>query len=176
VPIYGSGSSRSIYCTEHEGKDIEFYCLKDHILLCSLCVWDHSDHRSVVKVCTQKDINKYTGKLRESLDKMKGDLEENLEKSKQIMYMIENKERQMSSKEIIEYFRNVKRFLINPFFSPEDDTGRALKYIIEVKESFLMGSELVTDIDELLWLKGNFGKIFNITELIYKGTKDGFSA
>ena len=47
----------------------------------------------------------------------------------------------MSSKELIEYFRNVKKFLINPFLSEEKI--KEVKYIIEIKESFLVGSELV---------------------------------
>ena len=75
---------------------------------------------------------------------MKTDLEENLEKSKQIMYQIEHKEKQMSSKELIDYFTAVKKFLIQPYINPDDDVGRSLKYIIEIKEVFLMGSELVT--------------------------------
>lgn len=43
-----------IYCHEHEHKEIEFYCRKHNELLCSLCVWDHSDHKALVKVCTHK--------------------------------------------------------------------------------------------------------------------------
>jgi hypothetical protein len=46
------GKGPSIFCHEHEHKDVEFYCRKHDELLCSLCVWDHSDHRALVKVCT----------------------------------------------------------------------------------------------------------------------------
>ena len=41
-----------VFCFEHEHKEVEFYCRKHNELLCSLCVWEHSDHRALVKVCT----------------------------------------------------------------------------------------------------------------------------
>ena len=72
----------AVYCFEHEHKDVEFYCRKHDALLCSLCVWEHSDHRVLVKVCTLKEIKAHTELLRNSLNKMHGEIVEKIEKGK----------------------------------------------------------------------------------------------
>jgi hypothetical protein len=85
---FGGGGNRGpqVFCHEHEHKDVEFYCRKHNQLLCSLCVWEHSDHKAMVKVCTQKEINNHTQLLRSSLEKMHEEIIEKIEKGKQILY------------------------------------------------------------------------------------------
>ena len=39
----------SIYCNVHVEREVEFYCLKDNVMVCALCVWDHSDHKKEIK-------------------------------------------------------------------------------------------------------------------------------
>lgn len=58
--LKASSKGPSIFCHEHENKEVEFYCRKHDQLLCSLCVWEHSEHRALVKVCTHKDIKTHT--------------------------------------------------------------------------------------------------------------------
>ena len=102
----------AIFCHEHEHKEVEFYCRKHDDLLCSLCVWEHSDHRPLVKVCTQKEIQQHTNLIKEAIDEMQTQIVEKIEKGKQILYQIENKEKQMSSKELIDGLNFVKNILI----------------------------------------------------------------
>jgi hypothetical protein len=69
----------AVFCFEHEHKDVEFYCRKHNELLCSLCVWEHSDHRALVKVCTQKEIKNHTELLKKSLENMHSSIVEKIE-------------------------------------------------------------------------------------------------
>ena len=71
-----------MFCFEHEHKEVEFYCRKHNELLCSLCVWEHSDHRALVKVCTHKDIKTHSDLLRKSLYDMNKNIIEKIEKGR----------------------------------------------------------------------------------------------
>jgi hypothetical protein len=124
-----SNKGPQVFCFEHEHKDVEFYCRKHDELLCSLCVWEHSDHRALVKVCTQKEVKNHTELLRKSLESMHASIVDKIELGKQTLYQIENKEKQMSSKEIMEGLNFVKQILIKPFFD-ENGEGKKIKYVI----------------------------------------------
>ena len=67
---YSIPKGPQVFCFEHEHKEVEFYCRKHNELLCSLCVWELSDHRALVKVCTHKDLKNHTDLLKSSLDGM----------------------------------------------------------------------------------------------------------
>jgi len=56
-------------CEEHD-KEVEFYCLKHNQLLCSLCVWDHSEHKTQVKLMQGNDLDEYVTILEKYLDRM----------------------------------------------------------------------------------------------------------
>ena len=81
----------------------------------------------------------------------------------------------MSSKEIMEGLSFVKDILIKPYFD-EQGEGKRLKYVIDLKDSFLTQSTLVKSGEELDLLKEWIGKAFLVTELIFRATKDGFTA
>jgi hypothetical protein len=49
---------------------VEFYCSKDGQLLCSLCMWDHSEHKEKVKCCREKDIMAMISKLEKELENL----------------------------------------------------------------------------------------------------------
>jgi hypothetical protein len=41
-------------CDKHGDKEIEFYCKKDQVFLCSKCAFfDHGNHREAVEDCTK---------------------------------------------------------------------------------------------------------------------------
>lgn len=63
-----------VFCHLHEEREIEFYCMDHDELLCGLCVWEHSDHKNRVKVCTVQDIKKHTDLVKKSLDSMHEDI------------------------------------------------------------------------------------------------------
>lgn len=98
-----------------------------------------------------------------------------IEQAKQIIYAIEHKEKQMSSKELMDGLNFVKDVLIKPYYN-ENNEGRKIRYVIDLKDNFLQGSNLVkdqADIDLLReWLKNEV----LVTELLYRGSKDGFQA
>ena len=81
----------------------------------------------------------------------------------------------MSSKELMDGLNFVKDILIKPFFS-EDEEGKHLKYLIDLKDNFLQGSLLIKESKDLKMLKGFMGSTVVVTELIYRATKDGFSS
>ena len=81
----------------------------------------------------------------------------------------------MSSKEMMEGLNSVKDILIKPFYSSEEDEKR-LKFVIEMKDNFLEGSDLCKTTKEKNQIKEFMGSCYVVTELIYKATKDGFSA
>ena len=80
----------------------------------------------------------------------------------------------MSSKELMENIRFAKDLLIKPFFS-EEGQGKQIKYVIDLKDSFLTGSVLVKG-QEMDLIKEWIGKTHLVTELIFKATRDGFTA
>jgi len=55
----------------------------------------------------------------------------------------------MSSKEMMEALVFVKDILIKPYFNTESPEGRRIRYVIDMKDSFLSGSSLVTNIQDL---------------------------
>ena len=57
-----------LFCGEHNNKEIEFYCTRDCQLLCTLCMWDHSDHKEKVKACIDKDVMIFVEKLEMQID------------------------------------------------------------------------------------------------------------
>jgi hypothetical protein len=59
-----------LYCFDHPNKEIEFYCRLHNELLCCLCVWEHSEHKSLVKVCIPKDLRTHTEDLKVAMGKM----------------------------------------------------------------------------------------------------------
>ena len=61
-------------CDKHK-KDLEFYCSAHNVLLCSLCIWNHSKHQNRVKICVQDDIKHHTKELKEHLQTMKRQIE-----------------------------------------------------------------------------------------------------
>ena len=74
----------------------------------------------------------------------------------------------------MEGFSLCKEILIQPFFS-EDGEGKRLKYIIDMKDNFLEDSTLVNGEGRKL-LKEYTGYVIAVTELIYRASKDGFTA
>jgi len=56
-------------------------------------VWEHSDHRALVKVCTQKEIKQHTELLRKSLENMHSNIVDKIEQGRTILHSIENKEK-----------------------------------------------------------------------------------
>ena len=80
----------------------------------------------------------------------------------------------MSSKEIMDGLNFVKQILIKPYYD-ENTEGKRLKYVIEMKDSFLQGS-LIVKADEADLIKEWMGKCYIVTELLFRASKDGFSA
>ena len=67
----------------------------------------------------------------------------------------------------------VKSVLIQPFYSEEGE-GRRIKYVLEMKDNFLQGTTLLKNLSEYDLLREYLDSSYTPTELIYKGTKDGF--
>jgi hypothetical protein len=81
----------------------------------------------------------------------------------------------MSSKELMNGLNFVKEILIKPFYD-ENGEGKKIKYVIDMRDSFLQGSTIVKSAEDLDLLKEWTGKSYLVTELIYRATKDGFTA
>lgn len=69
----------------------------------------------------------------------------------------------------------VKEILIQPFYTEEGE-GRRIKYVIDLKDSFLHQSTIIKSSEEMDMIKEWMGKSFVVTELLFKATKDGFTA
>jgi len=106
---------------------------------------------------------------------MHEDIVGKIEQGRQILYQIENKEKQMSSLELMNGLNFVKGVLIKPFYD-ENNEGRRIKYVIDMKDNFLNQSSILKTTEEFDLLKEWVNKSFAVTELIYKGSKDGFTA
>ena len=53
-----------------------------------------------------------------------------------MLFNIEHKEKQLSSKEIMDSINFAKDVLIKPFFDEEGE-GKRIRYVIEMKDNFL---------------------------------------
>jgi len=69
----------------------------------------------------------------------------------------------------------VKDILIKPYFD-ENNEGKKIKFVIEMKDAFLQGSSILKSSEEIDMIKEWFGKSYIVTELIFRATKDGFTA
>jgi len=69
----------------------------------------------------------------------------------------------------------VKDVLIKPYFD-ENGEGRKIKYVIDMKDAFLGGSTLIKNQDEILLLREWLKSEYIVTELIFRGSKDGFTS
>jgi len=67
---------------------------------------------------------------------MHSNIVDKIEQGRQILFSIENKDKQMSSKELMDGLNFVKEILIKPFYD-EKGEGKRIKYVIEMKDSFL---------------------------------------
>jgi dynactin complex subunit len=67
----------------------------------------------------------------------------------------------------------VKDLLIQPFYTEENE-GRRLKYVIDMKDNFLAGSVIIKNLKEADLVKEYMEASFIPTELLYRATKDGF--
>jgi hypothetical protein len=54
--------------------------------------------------------------------------------------------------------------------------NRRIKYVIDMKDNFLVGSILVKSLSEVDLLREYLNASFCATELLYRATKDGWSA
>lgn len=68
----------------------------------------------------------------------------------------------------------VKDILIKPYFD-ENNEGKRIKYVIDMKDSFLTGTTLLKS-EEIDLVKEWMAKSLIVTELIFRATKDGFTA
>lgn len=69
----------------------------------------------------------------------------------------------------------VKEILIQPFYTEEGE-GRRIKYVIDLKDSMLQNSTIIQKMEEIDMIKEWMGKSFVVTELLFRATKDGFTA
>lgn len=81
----------------------------------------------------------------------------------------------MSSLELMNGLEFVKNLLIKPYFN-ENNEGKKIQYVIELKDSFLSQSTLVKSAEEINLLKEWMGTSYIITEPMYRASKDGFTA
>ena len=81
----------------------------------------------------------------------------------------------MSSKEMMDGLNFVKEILIKPFFD-ENNEGKRIKYVIDMKDSFLQQSTIVKSVEDIELVREYMGKAYLVTELIFRATKDGFTA
>ena len=98
-----------------------------------------------------------------------------IEKGLEIINTIESKNKQMSSKELMQGINFAKEILIQPYFSDEAE-GKRLKYIIDMKDNFLEGSLLIQTSEDKNMLKEFTGFTIAVTELLYRASKNGYSA
>ena len=105
---------------------------------------------------------------------MNKEILDKIEQGRQILYQIEHKESQMSSKELMEGLTFVKNLLIKPYFN-ENNEGNRIQYVIDLKDNLLQASSLLKG-DDVNLIKEWLGTSYTITELIFKASKDGFTS
>lgn len=81
----------------------------------------------------------------------------------------------MSSKELMDGLVFVKDILIKPFYD-ENGEGRRIRYVIDMKDNFLQGSQILKSVEEIDLIKEWTNKNYLVTELIFRASKDGFTA
>ena len=165
-------------CSKHmkEKEPIKFYCNWHKELLCSLCVWDHADHKDSTQISLEEnlleDIQKVESKIKEMskvLESLKGKLEDI--RSKKIF----------QSQEIKDFFNEAEKFLINPFCSNICDENKGVPLVIHQIKPLEM---ILNPFDESLILPQapNREYIFTMFEakkinsckLIFRASRDGF--
>ena len=109
----------TILCGEHDEKEAEFYCMDHDKILCTLCVWDHSEHKASVKVCTIKDVKKHNDILKQSLEDMHIGMIKKIATSKERLKIISDKCMPMSANSVSSTIAYVRDLLSKPYLSEE---------------------------------------------------------
>ena len=104
-------------CQNHNDKEVEFYCEKDKTLTCSLCVWNHSDHRQWVKVFTKTEIKEYNKELLSHLNNFKNIIEE----KQMVLNSIQEEETTITSEDLGKCYLDIIEILRTPFIRREKD-------------------------------------------------------
>lgn len=89
-----------MFCGSHDEKEVEFYCMEHNELCCGLCVWDHADHKSKVKICTVNDIRMHSELLSKSLGDANDYIIREVAKAKEKIADIKNNKKLTSVQEL----------------------------------------------------------------------------
>jgi hypothetical protein len=109
---------------------------------------------------------------------MRGTIGERIESDRHLLYEVMNKQKSISSKEIMEDITKIRELLIKPHFNANKELTHRLKHVLERKFSPLFEDSLILDFDQdepsLLseWINSdNFE-----TKLLYRASRDGFES
>jgi hypothetical protein len=65
---------KSIFCSVHQDKPVEFYCLKDSIFCCTSCINTHFEHAKYIKEIKDDLIMEYSQILKNELNSIEKDM------------------------------------------------------------------------------------------------------
>lgn len=86
-------------------------------MTCSLCIWNHSDHRQWVKVFTKNEIKEYNKELLAHLNKCKSIIEE----KSLILNSIQDEQTVINSEDLGKCYLEIIEILRSPFIKKEKD-------------------------------------------------------
>lgn len=121
--IKKSDSLLKVICNTHNEEKIKFKCILHETLLCSFCLWEHTDHKKDTGFYTRENIMQDIVILEERLKEMKTKMEELLSKISEI-----RQSKKTFEKDLNFLFKQIVTFLKTPFCSVISNSKRYDEY------------------------------------------------
>lgn len=164
-----------VFCSDHNNKSIEFFCLRDDMLLCSLCMWDHSDHKHLVKSVNEEDLLAFVDKLEKKLELLHQHRLDQIVQAKQLLCSVDiTHSNSAECKDVISAFQISKEILLKPFIQSEQEVKKFVDMGRRKRTTFMEDTALIENPDDLLLLQAWMNMEGAQTDLLYRGTRDGF--
>lgn len=126
-----------VFCNTHNEEKIKFKCILHETLLCSFCLWEHTDHKKDTGFYTRENIMQDIVTLEERLKEMKTKMEELLSKISEI-----RQSKRTFEKDLNMLFKQIVTFLKTPFCSVISNSKRYDEYPINFKMDSSYSSQL----------------------------------
>ena len=162
-------SALRLVCLGHNNKEIEFVCHEHSSFLCSLCLWDHCEHKTSTAFYSGEDLANDLKKVEDRLI----DLDEKLKFfTSQINEMRANKTN--GSKRVSLFFTEVSRFLKTPFIENIEKEKDDIFPLIDIEKN--INSRILKNEKDIKFISNSLETPINNLKLLFRASESNFDS
>ena len=156
-----------LVCLDHNNKDIEFLCYEHSTFLCSLCLWDHCEHKNSTAFYNCEDLATDLQKVEDRLIELDEKLKFYFSQINEIKLNKIN-----GSKRIVLFFNEASNFLKTSFFEKiEKEKGDSFPFF-----NINLGSKILKDPKDISFVKETMKISEKNLILLYRASENNYEA